>query len=283
MWDVWSRRGVLAALGASAFIRPARADQGLLEKLRKQGSIKVAVANNMPWSTLNPDGTLSGIAPTIVTTVLSRLNIPKIEGVVATYGELVPGLLAGRWDMIGASLTITPERCAQVAYADPFYRKKENSYIGYIASDMPNPPKSMKEVADRFDRIGLTTGSWSVPVWQTAVAAGKKGAISQFPDPSLMIDGLMTKRVQIVSADAMTMQELKRLKPGIEIAAIEMPIVDRGSGAAFRKDDTDLRDAFVREFRAMKKSGEAAKILAAANFEYDAEYMDMSGEAACSL
>ena len=42
-----------------------------------------------------------------------------MEGAVATYGELVPGMFAGRWDFVAASLTITKERCGQVLFSDP--------------------------------------------------------------------------------------------------------------------------------------------------------------------
>jgi hypothetical protein len=58
---------------------------------------------------------------------------------------------------------------------------------------------------------------------------------------------------------------------------------NRGSGGAFRKEDADFRDAFVVEQRALRKSGEIAKILKEFDFVYDEQYMNISGDEACKL
>jgi polar amino acid transport system substrate-binding protein len=281
----WTRRGALAAIGASAFIRPATADQGLLAKLKERGSIKIGIADNLPWSRLNPDGTLRGIGPSIIKEVAPRLGIPKVEAIVGTYGELVPGLLAGRWDMIGASLTISAERCQQVLFADPFYRKGETPrYFGYLKSEVKEPPKTYTEAAGRFEKIGFTTGDAFIPTMNTAIAStGNKATIVQFNDPQLLVEGLLTKRVPIVIADLDTFNVLQRQRGGFEISPADSGQPNRGSGAAFRKQDTDLRDAFNAEFRVLKKSGEAAKILREYGFEYMDQYMDISGDQACAL
>ncbi len=282
----WTRRGVLAVAGAAAIVRPAAADRGALAKLKQQGSIRIGIANNMPWSTLNPDGTLIGIAPTLVRAVVERMGIPKIEAFVAAYGELVPGLQAGRWDMIGASLTISPDRCKQVLFCDPFYRKDETQWIGYLPGTVKDPPKSFTELGAAFSLIGISKGSAELPYLQQGIeAAGRKDKveIAQFSDTPLLYEGLTAKRVPIVTSDAKTMQLLKSQRGGIEIAPVDSGHPNRGSGGAFRLDDTDLRDAFVAEFRALKKSGEVAKILKQHDFEYDEKFMNISGEQACAL
>jgi len=109
------------ALGVVAKPQPARAaaGQGLLARLQAEKKVRVGIANQPPFSALNPDGSLTGAAPTISKAILERLGIPEMEGFIATYGELIPGMLAGRWDFVSASLTITKPRCAQVLFADP--------------------------------------------------------------------------------------------------------------------------------------------------------------------
>src|SRR6185312_10253273 len=262
MMNIWTRRGVLAAVGASAFIRPATADQGLLAKLRRQGSIKIGIADNLPWSRLNPDGTLSGIGPEIIMAVCSRLEIPKVEAVVVTYAELIPGLLAGRWDMVGASLTISAKRCQQVLFTDPFYRKGVTPrYFGYLQGALKEPPKTYTDAAGRFEQIGFTMGDAFIPTMQAAIAAtGGKATIVQFNNVQLLIEGLFTKRVPIVVADLESFNMLQKQRGGFEVSPADSGEPNRGSGGAFRKQDTDLRDAFAVEYRALKKSGEVAKI-----------------------
>ncbi len=286
---LWSRRTVLgtalAGLGAATIIRPsAAADNGLLAKLRGDGVIKIGVANNMPWSTLNPDGTLDGIAPSIVKVVVGRLGIPKVEAAVASYGELVTGMLAGRWDMIGASLTISPERCKQVIYADPFYRKDESQWVCYLKSEVANPPKSYTDVGARFASFGALRGGAENSYLQAAADKGMKGTMVQFPDPDLALEGVLTKRIPIFIIDEKSAHLLHAKRPtAFEIAPVDPEHPNRGSGGAFRKGDPDLHAAFVTEFRAIKKSGECAEILKKFGFEYDAKFMEISGEEACSL
>jgi polar amino acid transport system substrate-binding protein len=287
MTRFWTKRDALATIGAAAFITPAAADQGLLPKLKQQGSIKIGIADDLPWSKLNPDGTVSGVGPSIIKAVVPKLGIPKVEAVVGTYGQLVPGLLVGRWDMIGASLTISPERCQQVLFTDPFYRLGEfPRYFAYLpGSDIQkDPPKTYKDAAGRFSQIGITTGDAFIPVMQKAIAdTGNKATIVQFNDPQLLIEGLLTKRVPIVIADLQTLQVLEKQRGGFVYTTADSGRPNAGSGGAFRKQDRDVRDAFNVEFRALKASGEVAKILKEYGFEYDAKYMDISGDQACAL
>src|SRR5262245_52240138 len=108
-----------AALAGPFVIRPAAAQDDLLARIRAAKKIKVAVPDNPPYSGLAPNGTITGLAPTAVRSVLERLGVPEMEGIASNYGQLIPGLQAGRWDLICACMTITKERCAAVAFADP--------------------------------------------------------------------------------------------------------------------------------------------------------------------
>ena len=115
-----TRRRLLECGIATSLVAPARAqDSGLLAKLRAAGVARVGIANQPPFSSLNPDGTMSGVAPSMAARALEGMGIKRMEGFVASYGELIPGMMAGRWDFVAASLTITKERCAQVLYSDP--------------------------------------------------------------------------------------------------------------------------------------------------------------------
>src|SRR5690242_10860926 len=122
-----SRRKVVTGLGAGAlaatrgkvWAQAAAPGQGLLARLRAAKSVTVGLAAQMPGSFIEPDGTLNGIAPTFASRIMDRLGVPQMKGVAATYGELIPGMQAGRWDFIAAALTVTKARCEQVLYSDP--------------------------------------------------------------------------------------------------------------------------------------------------------------------
>src|SRR6218665_22009 len=49
-------------------------------------------------------------------------GVKKVDGVLTEGGALIPGLRAGRFDVIAAGMYVTPGRCKQVAFADPQYQ-----------------------------------------------------------------------------------------------------------------------------------------------------------------
>ena len=64
----WSRRDVLELLAVTGMAAPASsmvafAAEGLLGKLRDAGVVRVGMANQPPYSGLNPDGSVTGIDP----------------------------------------------------------------------------------------------------------------------------------------------------------------------------------------------------------------------------
>jgi len=280
----WSRRKILgtaAGLGTALAAGPLRAQSGngLLERLRKAGSVKIGIANAPPYSSLKPDGTVDGVAPSIVKVVMERLGVPKLEVSTAPYGQMIPGLQAGRWDIIGASMSVSKARCELVRFADPF--TIDHNAVAYIPSVLPDPPRSIAETPIKNVTIGVTAGSY-VQAFLEAVQT-KPGMITVFPDGPSLIEGLMAKRVQTAFTGILALRTLRELKSNA--FDIYYPILDDGlhaSSSAFRLTDTDLYDAFQVEFRKMRKSGEAAEIVGRFGFDMKPEYLEVDADRACA-
>ncbi len=83
---------------------------GLLEKAIDQGYLTVGIANEAPYGFEDENGVPTGEAPEVAKEVLARLGIPEIRSVIVDFGALIPGLTAGRFDMIAAGMFITPDR-----------------------------------------------------------------------------------------------------------------------------------------------------------------------------
>jgi ABC-type amino acid transport substrate-binding protein len=122
-----TRRGLLlgaAGLGAAAAMlgRPRLAfAETTLERAKAQGYIRVGFANEAPFGYATPDGKLTGEAPEVAKAVLAKMGIPQVDGVLTEFGSLIPGLKAGRFDIIAAGMFITPKRCAEIAFSEPSY------------------------------------------------------------------------------------------------------------------------------------------------------------------
>ncbi len=111
-----------AAIGAIILGLTAGAQaQSTLEKARNEGVIRIGFANEAPYGYATPSGELTGEAPAVAKEIFSRLGIENVEGVLTEFGSLIPGLRAGRFDVIAAGMFIPPERCAQIQFSEPSY------------------------------------------------------------------------------------------------------------------------------------------------------------------
>jgi len=271
-------RTALAGIAIGATALPARAEE-TLDRLRQQKKINVAVPDNPPYSGLTSDGQVTGLAPTLVKTIMGRLGVPEIQGVVVPYGQLIPGLQAGRWDLIAACMTITKERCRAVAYADPIV--SEGGCFIYIRDDLPNPPRSVAEIGT----MGLTvvTGQGAYTV-QRAISLGvPTSKIIQTPDVAASLSMLETKRAQV--SYGTYYGDLTELKQRPAKYQMIYPLPDdlpRGSAPAFRVTDMAFREAFQNELRAMKKSGEFQKMADSFGFPPVGQMIDVTAEQECA-
>jgi polar amino acid transport system substrate-binding protein len=259
-----TRRTVLAGLSLPLLIRPSFAQQAVtLEQLKSAGVIRVGLVNQPPYSGLNPDGSIGGFVPTLTQKIMEKLGVPKIEPYVATYGELIPGLQAGRWQMIAAAFCLTKERCGQVA------------------ANTPTPPKTIKELAAGEGMIGVLQGSYIIKL---ATEQGiPENRLSQFPNNPAIIDGLTTGRVTAAISTNAAFRQLQTQRGGFDIVypLSEDPPV--GSAPAFALGDTELLNAFQTELRAMYKSGEVVAM--AKEFGFDPAPANLEGitsEKACA-
>ena len=79
------------------------------------------MANEAPYGYATPDGKLTGEAPEVAKAVLAKMGITQVDGVLTEFGSLIPGLKAGRFDIIAAGMYVNPQRCNEIAFSEPSY------------------------------------------------------------------------------------------------------------------------------------------------------------------
>ena len=237
----------------------------LLSKVKKAGVINIGLANDPPASIINPDGSVSGEGPYTVQKIMAKLGVPKVNGIVATFGELVPGLQAGRWDMIGGVISVTKARCALVQYTDPF--QFNGMEIAWFPDAVSQAPTSIGDVGKRGLIVGFNAGSAYIAVSKNLGVQDSQ--IQQFPDTAALLEALRTKRIQVIISDTGSLN----LSPA-QVAKYPFQHLDYppdgpfiAGALAFRQTDTTIYDAFQKEFRALKASGQFDQI--AKQFQFD--------------
>jgi polar amino acid transport system substrate-binding protein len=240
-----------AALGVAC--SPAGRDgESTLDRMRREGVARVGFANEAPYAYVEPESRrLTGEAPEIARALLARMGIERIEGVLTEFGSLIPGLKAGRFDLIAAGMYVTPARCREVAFSEPTYS------IGGAFLVRAGNPKHLHGYADvpvdPETRLGVMAGAVERGYARKSGVPDRQ--VVSFPDAPSAVAGLLAGRVDAFAATALTARDLlsKARSDAIALAdPFEDPVLEgrpaRGYGAfAFRREDTALRDAFDAE------------------------------------
>jgi polar amino acid transport system substrate-binding protein len=225
-----------------------------LARLRQDGVVRIGYANEAPYAFQDPaTGRVTGEAPEIARVVFAAMQVPRIEGVLTEFGSLIPGLQAGRFDVIAAGMYVTPARCAQVAFSEPSYSVGEAFVVA------AGNPKDLHGYEDLRDTPGATLGVVTGAIERTyARAVGiPDDRVVTFPDAPSALAGVAAGRVDAYGGTALTVQDLvDKAPPGVERARpFTDPVINgrsvRGYGAfAFRRDDRALLAAFNQHLSA---------------------------------
>lgn len=253
-------RLILAAASAAAlaaFAQPAAADT--LENLKEQGFARIAIANEPPFTAVAADGKVSGAGPDVAREVFKRMGVADVVASISEYGAMIPGLQARRFDAVTAGLFMKPERCRAVAYSQPILCDGE---AFAVAKGNPKNFQSYADIAANPEaKIGAPGGGTEE---RLALEAGvPRDRVIVVPDGQSGIKMLQDGRIDVYSLPILSIQDLlkKASDPNIEMVGPVKNAPVYCDGAAFRKQDTALRDAFDKELAALKASGEFAKIV----------------------
>ena len=249
----------LAVVTTLAAIAPGSADDAKLETLKKQGFARLAIANEPPYTAVAADGKVSGAAPDVAREIFKKLGVADVVASISEYGAMIPGLQAGRFDVITAGLFMKPERCAAVAYSEPVLCDAEALLV---KKGNPKGFKSYEDIAkDSSATIGAPGGGTEEKL---ALNAGvPRDRVIVVPDGQSGLKMVQDGRIDAYSLPVLSINDLmkKANDPNLEVVAPVQGAPVYCDGAAFNKNDTALRDASDVELAKMKKSGEFAKII----------------------
>jgi len=245
-----SALGLLVAL-------PVQADT--LDDLKEQGFARIAIANEPPFTAVAADGSVSGAAPDVAREVFKRLGVPEVVASISEYGAMIPGLQARRHDAITAGLFMKPERCAAVAYSEPVLCDAE-AFL--LPAGNPKGFASYEDIAaDPEATIGAPGGGTEEKL---ALEAGvPRDRVIVVPDGQSGLKMLQDGRIDVYSLPVLSISDLIA-KSGDDSVEMFAPVEGAPvycDGAAFRKGEEALRDAFDVELAKMKESGEFAAIV----------------------
>ena len=249
----------LGATTVAAFAGP------LMDRINAGETIRIGFANEIPFAYPGDDGSPKGFVNAEVLGVLAKMGYTNIEPVQTDWGGLIPGLQAGRFDIITGGMNILKSRCENIAFSDPMAR------IGDAFIVAAGNPKGLENYVTIKDAGAvMVTGAGYSNIEQAKAAGVPEADIMQVPGPTEILAAVKAGRADAGAGTYFTMKQLAASSDGA------VDVTDPGAmpedtmnwaGVGFRKEDQDFLDTF----NAAQKDylGSAEMMAAVKDYGYD--------------
>lgn len=104
----------LLILSGGSFAR-----ESIIEKIQKQGVIRVGMSTFVPWAMRDKQGNLVGFEIDVAKKLADDMGV-KIEFIPTAWSGIIPALLTGKFDVIIGGMGITPQRNLKVNFTIPY-------------------------------------------------------------------------------------------------------------------------------------------------------------------
>ena len=235
------------------------------------GPVHIGYSNEAPFAYYdNRTGKLTGESVEVTRRVLAEMGITRVEGVITEFASLIPGLKAGRFDLIAAGMWILPPRCREILFSEPLSCILQGMLV---RKGNPLNLHSYRDVTRHESaRLGVVAGG--VELMFARAAGIPESRLFIFPDQPSAVAGLQAGRVDANAGPAPAHRDLL-LKPstsGLEaIRSFAQPQASglparTCSGIGFRKGDKQHLDEFNRHLTAFIGTPEHLELIRSFGF-----------------
>jgi len=223
-----------------------------------QGSYRIATEGSYPpWSFKDAQGTLQGWDVDIAKALCEKMKA-NCEIVAQDWDGIIPGLVARKYDMIVASMAITPQRRERVAFS----AKYKDTISRFVARK--GAPADVSPAALKGKTIGVQRGS----VQAAYLAQNYRSAdVKLYDTPQAAELDLVAGRVEYILGNMVTYHVGFLKTPEARDFAFAGPelkggILGEGNGIAVRKDDGQTLARINAALEAIRADGTYDRITA---------------------
>ncbi len=215
-------------------------------------------ASYPPFESVNSKGEIVGFEVDYAKALCERIKV-SCTFQNQDWDGIIPSLMAGKFDVIFSSMNITAERAKRVLFSDMYYATPP-----VIATTAGNKSDDISPAALK----GKTIGTQSSTIHANYLERFYKDSdIKLYPTQDEPNQDLASGRLDYVMGDVIVTKDFIEKKGDgccrIVATIARLPeIHGPGVGAAFRPDDTDLRDKFNQAIAALDADGTFAKLAA---------------------
>lgn len=258
-------------------------NETMFERAQRTGTITIGFANARPYAYMDDNGELAGEAVEVGRAILAKYGITNIEGVLTEFDALLPGLVAGRYDVVMAGQYVNATRAEQVDFTNPEYTAGPALAV---KKGNPEDLHSYDDVLQSGAIIAAVGGSSELAYLQALDFP--ESQISVVPDFTAGLAALAADRVSAATMQAVTLVGLLKAAGASDdveqVSDFVIPIIDgkpvNGYGASYvrKGENNDFIEAFNKGLEEIKASGELLEILLANGFGPEAFPGDVTAQ-----
>ncbi|MBW3098008.1 ABC transporter substrate-binding protein [Pseudohoeflea coraliihabitans] len=246
---------ITTAVSALALVLAFGATQGMAQDGLKQITIGTEGAYP-PFNTLESDGTLTGFDIDIAKALCEEMNA-ECTFVTQDWDGMIPALIAGKYDAIIASMSITEERKEKVDFTEKYYNTPPAIAV---AKD-----SDISEASDAALDGKLLGAQSSTTHSNYAEAKLPSAELKLYPTADEYKLDLESGRVDAVIDDVVVLSEWVNSDEGscckiLGTLTPDLEINGEGAGIALRKGEDELRESFNAAIAALRQNGKYKEI-----------------------
>lgn len=242
-------RMAAAAVAVLAFVGGAEAKDWSKVRIGTEGAYP-------PFNSLTASGELEGFDIDIANALCEQMKV-ECEFVTQDWDGMIPGLQAGKFDAIIASMSITDERKQKVDFTNKYYNTppalavpKDSNITGKTDADLK----------------GVALGAQSSTTHSNyAEEKFPSAELKLYPTPDEYKLDLSSGRIDAAIDDVVVLSEWLDSEDGACCKLLGTltpdPVINgEGAGIAIRKEDGDLKEMFNEAIAAIIASGKYKEI-----------------------
>ncbi len=239
-------------------------ESGKLAELQESGTVNIGFANEPPYAYEDSEsGELEGAAIDIATAVFQEMGIDNVEGHLTDWGELIPGVQAGQYDVITAGMAILPDRCENALFAEPEMQYGEGLVV---QAGNPQDIHSYADIAENPDvTVALMEGTTQFDFLdQEGVDPSQIMSVGDIP---AQLSAVQSGNADVTAATEATLRAAYESLDSDDVEIVEdfeQPDIEgipSFGAAAFNLEDEELRTAYNDALETLKEDGTIDEIL----------------------
>ena len=243
-----SARPVGRLLPALLLIVSSTAGADALDDILERGSIRVGVAEFVPWTMRSESGDLIGFEIDVANKIAEDMGVTA-EFEVYVWEDIIAALRGGEIDIIAGGMSITPERALQVNFTRPI---ADSGVSLATNTEKTKDIERLEELNDEDIILTVVADTLALDVSQTLFG---NASINVFPTHDLAEKNVVEGRAHAYVATLPEVQFLALKHPGKIDLPISEPLIASREALAVRKGEQELLnflDAWVTARQADK-------------------------------